>query len=145
MTEFKNPFTDFDPKQFMGEFKIPNFDADAMMAASKKNFEALAQANQIMIESMQAVAQRQAQIMREAAEQASAAIQDMTKTGAPEQKLAQQADMVKSAMEKAMSNARELAELATKSNQEAVDVINKRVTESLDELREVAVKAGAKK
>ena len=30
-----------------------------------------------------------------------------------------------------------MAELAAKSNQEAVDVINKRVSESLDEMRDV--------
>lgn len=145
MTEFKNPFLDFDPKQFMGDFKVPNFDTDAILAANKKNFEAVAQANQIMIESVQAVAKRQAEIMREAAEQASAALQDMAKAGAPEEKIAQQADLVKGAMEKAMSNARELAELAAKSNQEAVDVINKRVSESLDEMRDVAVKSGSMK
>lgn len=142
MTEFKNPFLDFDPKQFMGEFKVPNIDPDAILAANKKNFEAVAQANQIMIESVQAVAKRQVEIIRESTEQASAAIQEMVKAGAPEEKIAQQADLMKGALEKAMSNARELAELAAKSNQEAVDVINKRVGESLEEIREVAVKAG---
>jgi phasin family protein len=39
-----------------------------------------------------------------------------------------------------VSNAKELTELVTKANTEAFNVINKRVTESLDEVRDFAKK-----
>ena len=46
----------------------------------------------------------------------------------------------KHAIEKGLSNAKELTELVTKANTEAFNVINKRVTESLDEVRDFAKK-----
>ena len=55
-----------------------------------------------------------------------------------------QADLVKLAFEKALSNARELAELVAKSNSEAAEVINKRVSESLEEVKAVVTKAKVK-
>ena len=46
--------------------------------------------------------------------------------------------IAKQVFEKSLANARELTELVTKANAEAFDVITKRVSESLDELREQA-------
>ena len=66
-------------------------------------------------------------------EQTSAMMSELMAAGSPEDKVAKQAELVKLAFEKALSNARELAELVAKSNSEAADVINKRVSESLEE------------
>ena len=54
-------------------------------------------------------------------------------------------EQVQKLLEKGISNARELTELMTKANTEALNVINKRVTESFDEVRDFAQKrAGAR-
>ena len=58
----------------------------------------------------------------------------------PEDRIAKQAEFSKQALEKGISNARELTELMTKANTEAFNVINKRVTESFDEVRDFAQK-----
>jgi phasin family protein len=63
--------------------------------------------------------------------------------GSPEDRFAKQAEYSKHAIEKGLSNAKELTELVTKSNTEAFNVLNKRVTESLDEVRQLATKAVA--
>ena len=47
---------------------------------------------------------------------------------------------VRQAFEQALANARELAEMVSKSNTEAFAIINKRVTESLQELKALVVK-----
>ena len=49
MVEFKNPFLDMDVQKMMGEFKLPNVDVDAVVAAQKKNIEALTSANQLAV------------------------------------------------------------------------------------------------
>jgi phasin family protein len=59
----------------------------------------------------------------------------MMAAGAPEQKIAQQTELVKTAFEKALGNLRELTEMVAKSNTEAADVLTKRVGESLTELK----------
>ena len=43
--------------------------------------------------------------------------------------------MVKHGLEVALSNVRELTEMSTKSNSEAVELLNKRVFEMLDEVK----------
>jgi phasin family protein len=59
--------------------------------------------------------------------------------GTVEAKAEKQAEVVKAAVEKAVANARELTELATKSQGEAFDVLNKRFIESVDEVKTLAV------
>ena len=137
MAEFKNPFLDMDVQKMMGEFKLPNVDVDAVVAAQKKNIEALTSANQLAVEGMQAIAKRQAEILRQTAEEVQKNMQSFMETGAPDAKVAKGTELTKTAFEKAISNMKELSEMITKSNAEAFDVINKRVAESLDEIRDL--------
>lgn len=140
MAEFKNPFLDIDVQKVMGEFKVPNVDVDAVVAAQKKNIEALTSANQLAVEGMQAVAKRQTEILRQTVEELQKNVQALMENGAPEAKVAKGTELTKLAFEKAISNMKELSEMVVKSNGEAFDVINKRVAESLDEIRDIAKK-----
>jgi phasin family protein len=49
-------------------------------------------------------------------------------------------EVTKQAFEQGMANARELTELATKTNTETFNLVSKRFTESLDEVRDYAKK-----
>jgi phasin family protein len=117
------------------EFKIPGFDMQGLMATQRRNIEAVTTANQLAIEGVQAVMRRQSEILRQMVEESSTVLRDMMATGAPEQKIAQQTEVVKTAFEKALGNLRELTEMVAKSNTEAADVLTKRVGESLTELK----------
>lgn len=130
-----NPFADLDFTKLMGEFKMPGLDMESILAAQRRNIEALTQANRTAAEGLQAVARRQAEILRETMEQASAAVRDSMTQSAPEERVAKQAELAKTAFEKALSNMRELAEMVAKSNQEAASIINQRVAASLDEIK----------
>lgn len=140
MAEFKNPFLDMDVQKLMGEFRLPNVDVDAVVAAQKKNIEALTSANQLAVEGMQAIARRQTEILRQTAEELQRNMQSLMENGAPEAKVAKSTELTKVAFEKAISNMKELSEMVAKSNGEAFDVINKRVAESLDEIRDLTRK-----
>ena len=137
MAEFKNPFMEIDVQKMMGEFRLPNVDVEAVVAAQKKNIEALTSANQLAVEGMQAVAKRQAEILRQTAEELQKNMQSLMENGAPDAKVAKSTELTKTAFEKAIANMKELSEMVTKSNAEAFDVINKRVAESLDEIRDL--------
>lgn len=115
--------------------RFPMMDAEAIMQAQRRNIEVLTQANQICYEGVQAVAQRQAEIMRKSFEDCSRVVQEMAKPGDVEDRLSRQADAAKDAYEASVANMRELAELSVKSNSEAAELLNKRVTEVFDELR----------
>ena len=129
-------FSKFDFSKMMGDFKIPGFDMQAAMDAQRKNIEALTAANQAAVQGMQAVAQRQAEILSQAMNEVSAVAQQLASASSnPQEMTAKQAELARKAFEQALANMRELAEMVSKSNTEAFAIINKRVTESLQELK----------
>ena len=115
--------------------RFPMMDAEAIMQTQRRNIEVLTQANQICYEGVQAVAQRQAEIMRKSFEDCSRVVQEMAKPGDVEDRLTRQADAAKDAYEASVANMRELAEMSVKSNSEAAEPLNKRMNEAFDELR----------
>ena len=138
MNDVKFPFLDMDAGKSFAGFNFPSFDVDSLMATQRKNMEALTQANQLAVESVQAVTRRQVELAREAFDGASAALRDLVQPTAPEERIAKNAEFAKQVFEKGIANARELTELVTKANSEAFEVLTKRVTESLDEIRSQA-------
>ncbi len=141
----RNPFLEMDVTKLMGEFKLPGVDLTKMADAQRKNVEALTSANQLAAEGFQAVARRQAEIMRQTLELAAHSMRDLMDQSAPEDRMAKQTELVKSAFESALANMRELAEMVAKANTEAADVINRRVAESLDELKDMIRKSPSRK
>lgn len=126
----------FDLTKMMGDVKIPGFDMQAIMDAQRKNIEALNAANQAAVQGMQAVAQRQAEILSQTINEVSTIAQQLANASTnPQELTTKQAEIARKAFEQALANARELAEIVSKSNTEAFAIINKRVTESLQELK----------
>lgn len=137
-TNGKHTFLDMDVGKAFAGFTFPGLDVESIMAAQRKNLEALTQANQLAVEGVQAVARRQVELARQAVDEASSLLREWSQPGAPEERIAKNAEYAKLAFEKGVANARELAELVTKANTEAFGVIQKRVTEGFEELREYA-------
>jgi len=128
-------FMDF--RRVMGEWKIPNFDLDAVAQTQRRNIEALTQANQLALEGTQAVIRRNMELAKQGMEELQSMMSELTKpNGSMEDRLARQADFSKKAIEKGIANFRDLADLMTKANTEAMNVLTKRVTESLEEVRD---------
>ncbi|HYG84955.1 MAG TPA: phasin family protein [Azospirillum sp.] len=130
-----NPLFDVDFSKVLGDLKVPGVDVDSILSTQRKNIEAVTAANQLAIEGLQAVLRRQAEILRQSLEEAGNAASEVIAAGSPEEKAAKQAELLKTAFEKSLSNIRELAEMVAKSNTEAADVLAKRVSESLDEVK----------
>ena len=131
----KFDFSKYDMTKMLGDVKIPGFDMEAIMTAQRKNIEALNAANQAAVQGMQAVAQRQAEILSQAMGEVSSVAQQLASAGNAQEMTAKQAELARKAFEQALSNMRELAEMVSKSNTEAFAIINRRVTESLQELK----------
>ncbi len=135
MATATNPFAEFDVTKVMADLRVPGVDVDHLMKTSKKNIDAVNAANSLLVEGMKEIAKRQAEIVREAMEDAASASSEMMTQGSPEDKVAKQTELAKSAFEKALSNVKELAEMTAKSQSEAFDVINKRLSETMDEFK----------
>jgi phasin family protein len=149
MARTGNPFGDFDFSKMMdaskmlGDFKFTGVDMEQLASSQRRNIEALTAANQLAVEGLQAVARRQAEIMRQMMEEAASSMKDVMTAGSAEDKAGRQADLTKEAFRRAISNMRELAEMVAKSQNEAFDVINKRVADSLDEVKSLMSRKAA--
>jgi phasin family protein len=139
-----NPAFNTDITKMMAGFKLPMVDMREWMTISQKNIEAMTSANQVAAEGFQTLWRRQSEIAQRAMEEASSLMSELTAAGTPEDKLARQIELVKSAYETAMANAKELTELAAKSNEEATEVLAERVSDSLEEIKAVTKKATKK-
>ena len=133
-------FFDYDVGKAFAGFNFPGFDVDSLIAAQRKNFEAFTQANQLAVEGVQALVKRQVEIVTAAIEEASTALKDLTVPGGAEEKLAKNTELAKASYEKALAASRELATLVTKTGDEAFGVLNRRFTESFDEIKNFAAK-----
>lgn len=135
-----NPFKDFDVTKVMGEFKFPVVSMDQIVEAQRKNIEALTSANQTAVEGLQAVIQRQVEVARQAFEDLSKASSELMGAASPEEKAVKQADLAKRTYEQAVTNLREIGTMLAKTNGEALDKLSKRVSETLDEVKELLAK-----
>ena len=137
------PFTPYDLTDFTKlakDFHIPGVDWQELMNSQQKNIAALTQANQVLMEGAQAVMQRQVEILQRAMSEVVEASQDLMKEGDPQANATKRYELARASFETAIANMRELAELASKSNREALEVINHRAVESFEEIKKAVSK-----
>lgn len=123
--------------------KLYNVDWSALAASQKRNMEAVQSANHAAMASLQQIAKRQSDILRDTMQAAGQLMTDLMATGTPEEKLARQADIALAAVNMAGKHMRELAEMATQSQHEALDLMEGRLKDGLDELKQMAQASGA--
>jgi len=129
-------FNSDDMMRAFSEFRLPAMpDMQSLAEAQRRNIEALSHANKVALEGAQAIARRNMEIMQQTMSEMASAMQAITGDGAPADKAARQAEMMKAAYERAMQNMREIAELIQKSNGEAIEVLNRRFTAAMEEAR----------
>jgi len=131
----QSPYDLSDLTKTMREFQIPGVDWQTLIASQQKNVAALTQANQVLMEGAQAVLQREVEILQKAMAEAAEASRELMQGGDPQANAAKRFEIAKTSFEAAVSNMRELAEMAAKSNREALELINQRALESFDEVR----------
>jgi phasin family protein len=142
-TGFSNPAAglpgfakDYDFSKLFSEMKVPAMpDMEAVLAAHKRNLEALSDANRVALEGAQAVARRHMEIMQSTMTGLTATMKDMSMTDTPATRAAKQADLLKQAYENAVSNTRELGDLIQKANTEAMEKLNHRFSEAMTEMK----------
>lgn len=130
----------FNPEEIMklfGSMKMPNAEhLQTLAEAQKRNLEAMVAANRLAMEGAQAVAKRNLEIMQQSMAELAQSMHGMATLDAnPAQKAQQQAEAMKAAYERAVANMKELSDLIQKSNGEAMEVLNRRFAEAMEEVR----------
>ena len=124
-TAGETPFFDF--TKLMSQFRLPGVDFAALVDRERKNIQALAEANRIAFEGWQRLVRRQAEILQETMKKV---VADAGQVDAMKR-----TDLAKEGFEKALANMRELAEMGSKSQREAFEVVRKRIEENVEDIR----------
>ena len=136
--------SELDPNKMMEQFskiiqeyKIPGVDSTAILESSRKNVEALVAANRQAVEGLQAIVNRQGEMLRETANEAASALKQLSSGDNPSEMMSKQMELIKPALERVLANARELAEIIQQSNTDTLEIVKKRFEESLAEFKSV--------
>lgn len=128
--------------RIFSSMKMPSMEHfHALAEAQKRNMDAMVAANRVALEGAQTIARRNLELMQQTMGEMAEAMKGLTSLdGTPATKAAQHADVMKAGYERAMTSMKELADLIQKANGEALEVLNRRFTEAMEEMRRMMQK-----
>ncbi len=138
----QNPFADFF-KQWESALKdasgnVPSVDFNAAFEAGQKNLEAFAATQKAVAESVQEVANLQSEAAQKSVESALQLFNEVAASKDPRESATKQAEYAKNALTAAANNAKEVAELASKSQQKIADMVNSQLADNMAQFNDVA-------
>lgn len=129
MADQTNPFGDL--TNMLEQFKVPGVDMSAFVESRKKDIEAIVDANKIAYDSMQSLARKQTEMLKQAMQD----IQEAAKAGIGDP--SKQADVARNACVKALEDMKDLAEIARKSQADTMASITQRANDHVDEIKKM--------
>jgi len=130
MDKTTSPITDIG--KMFEQLKLPGVDMSSIVESRRKDIEALVQANQVALKGVASIADKQAEFLQAVMADVGAKLKSASEGGASS---ATAMDLAKQSVDKALAAMRHLAETTTKSQSEAIDLINARAKASLEEIR----------
>src|SRR5882724_6177305 len=134
MAQAPQNFTDMF-KNLGEQLKLPQVDMTKIMEHHQKNLDAMTRSWQAMASGAGEVAKKQREIFEAAVKDVTAMVQEYKPGGSPQDIMAKQAEFAKKAMEAAIANTRDIAELVQKSTAEAFKIVQDRMKESYEEIK----------
>ena len=122
--------------------KMPSLgDVEPLLRQHQRNMEALAAANRVALEGAQAYAKRHMEIVQQSLSELTQSLQALAQPGSPQAKAATQVELIKHAYEHTVSNMKELGDLIQRSNNEAIQLLNQRFAEAMDDIKTMMAKS----
>jgi len=120
-------------KKVIGQFKLPGVDVGAILDSSRKDIEAIAEANTTALAGVQSLAQKQSEILRTTLSELQSLAGRVPPFGA--RSAANAGEVVQQALHKALVDMQALAETAYRAQSDSFAVVTKRVAEHAEELK----------
>ena len=113
--------------------------ASAIVESGRKDLQALMEANEKTYQGLQAVVQRQTEMLRTSIVEWQNAVKGMS-PAEPRENLTKLDAMGRAAFKQALDDIRELSELAARSQAEAFDIVSQRIRANVDEVSKLLKK-----
>lgn len=145
--DFSGLFSGFDPQAMTRQMQeafagksIPGIDPQVLAESQRKNMELLMSTNQAVLAGSQALIQRQAAMLQETIAELTEAAGKLAAAGGPQQVSQQQVEMLQAAFDKALANSNEISSMIKETQDSVTNQVNKRISESLQELKDTIAK-----
>ena len=132
-----NPFGDL--STMLEQFKVPGADISSFIEARRKDVQALVEANKAAYEAMQALARTQSDMLTQVMQGIQESAKGLTSGNAGMPDAATQAEVARDAWQKMLGDMNTLAEMAHKSQVDAVASLTGRAKENMAEAQRMLV------
>ena len=123
-------------KRFGEDLKMPNVDVERIIDHHRKNLETLEKTARAASAGASSVMSRQREMLQDTLREVTEMVQDMGRSGSPQDMVSKQAEFARRSFESAVKNASEMADVVRQSSVEAVDILRARIKEAMDDLRD---------
>ena len=130
-----NPFGDL--TKMLEQLKVSGVDMSPVIDARRADIEALVEANKAAYESMQSLARAQADMLTQAMQGMQQAAKGMASGGVGAVDPSKQAEVARKACEKVLADMKDLAEMARKSQADAVASMTQRATQNMQDFKQM--------
>ena len=120
---------------FLHQFKLPGIDVAAIMESRRKDIDALVAANQTALQGIQNLGQTQAEILKKTMTELQMFVQEISNSGKAPENLGKVSQLVQQAVQKTLTDMRELAEAGYKAQADTFAVVSKRAQENIQEIK----------
>lgn len=108
---------------------------NSILATQRRNIETLSAFNRTIVDSVQAIAEQQNEMLRDCVGDLTGAVRDVMQAGGRESRARQQAAFTRRAMQNATRHMRKSAEIASQSGDRVLEAVGHHITSSFDDLR----------
>jgi len=129
--EYSDPFSQF--SAMFQQYKLPGFDVQAILDARRKDVGALAAANRVAFGGMEALRDKQIEILRRALNDFQGIAQQFATS--PANASSNPTEVVQKALHQALADMQEIAQKTQQAQTEAYAIVTKRIEEAAKELK----------
>ena len=126
-----------DLQKNFSQFQLPGIDLNQWAETYQRNLDAMNQTSQAIATGIQAYAEKQAAMLQASMERAQEAFAEASETGDPSAKATRQLERAKAAYDRAVQDMNEISQIMTKTNAEAMEAIEQRISDSFEEIQKL--------
>lgn len=134
-TDSSDKPTRLDLRGMIERFKLPGIDSKVLLESARKDIEAVLQTNEKVFVTAEALARKQAELFTELMKELQSSLKDSMSNASGAEKLNQASAHATRAITNTLTSMQQMAEITAHSNQELIELIDKRFRDGLKELR----------
>lgn len=118
------------------DLKLPSMDIERVLEHHRKNIEALQKSASATASGASSLMAKQREMLQDTLREITDMAQSYRVPGNPQEMMAKQSDFARKSFEAAVKNAGEVADIVKKSGAESIEILRKRIQESMEEIRD---------